>query len=130
MGGHTVTNLGTLTNNTDTATKKYVDDKECKFKDGSTTTDIVDLRYDNANNRFTFHDDIGFLNAYNINSSSLPASLVTLHSLQSGGLVGIKIFSQTVQGLFPHRLLMAKGNVGNFTVIHRDPTERYIQIHF
>ena len=27
MGGHTVTNLGTPTNNTDAATKKYVDDK-------------------------------------------------------------------------------------------------------
>ena len=27
MGGHTVTNLGTPTNNTDVATKKYVDDE-------------------------------------------------------------------------------------------------------
>ena len=85
MGGHTVTNLGTQTNNTDAATKKYLDDKKCKFKDGSTTTDIVDLRYDSVNDRFTFHNDIGFLKAYgvDINSSSLPATLVTLNSLQS-----------------------------------------------
>ena len=124
MGGHTVTNLGTPTNDTGAATKKYVDDKKCKFKDGTTTTKVVDLRYDSVNNRFTFHNDIGFLKAYGteINSSSLPASLITLNSLQSGGLLGIKSFSQTIQGLFPHRLLMAKGNVANFTVTHKDQT--------
>ena len=159
MGGHTVTNLGTPTNNLDAATKKYVDDKKCKFKDGTTTTDIVDLRYDSTNNRFSFHNDIGFLKAYGteINSSSLPATLVTLNSLQSGGLLGINSFSPLIKGLFPHRLVMAKGNVANFTVIHKDQTvfdtngvsltsyasgieldvsfknnitERYIQVHF
>ena len=124
MGGHTVTNLGTPANNTDAATKKYVDDKKCKFKDGTTTTEVVDLRYDSVNNRFTFHNDIGFLKAYGteINSSSLPATLVTLNSLQRGGLLGINSFSPLIKGLFPHRLIMAKGNVGNFTVIHKDQT--------
>ena len=124
MGGHTVTSLGTPTNDTDAATKKYVDDKKCTFKDGTTTTDIVDLRYDSANNRFTFHNDIGFLKAYGteINSSSLPATLVTLNSLQSGGLLGINSFSPLIKGLFPHRLVMAKGNMANFTVIHKDQT--------
>ena len=124
MGGHTVTDLGTPANNTDAATKKYVDDKKCKFKDGTTTTEVVDLRYDSANNRFTFHNDIGFLKAYGteINSSSLPATLVTLNSLQRGGLLGINSFSPLIKGLFPHRLLMAKGNVTNFTVIHKDQT--------
>ena len=124
MGGHMVTNLGTPTNNTDAATNKYVDDKKCKFKDGTTTTEIGNLRYDSANNRFTFHNDIGFLKAYGteINSSSLPASLITLNSLQRGGLLGINSFSPLIKGLFPHRLLMAKGKVGNFTVIHKDQT--------
>ena len=124
MGGHIVTNLGTPTNITVAATKKYVDDKKCKFKDGTTTTEVMDLRYDSANNRFTFHNDIGFLKAYGteINSSSLPATLVTLNSLQRGGLLGINSFSPIIKGLFPHRLLMAKGNVGNFTVIHKDQT--------
>ena len=124
MGNNKITNLKTPTNNKDAATKKYVDDKKCKFKDGTTTTEVVDLRYDSANNRFTFHNDIGFLKAYGteINSSSLPATLVTLNSLQRGGLLGINSFSPTIKGLFPHRLLMAKGNVGNFTVIHKDQT--------
>ena len=113
MGGHT-----------DSATKKYVDDKKCKFKDGTTTTEVVDLRYDSVNNRFTFHNDIRFLKAYGteINSSSLPATLVTLNSLQGGGLLGINSFSPLIKGLFPHRLIMAKGNVANFTVIHKDQT--------
>ena len=124
MGGHTVTNLGTPTNNTDAATKKYVDDKQYKFKDGTTTTDIVDLRHDSVNNRFTLHDDIGFLRAYGteVNCSSLPATLVTLNSLQNGGLLGINSFSLLIKTLFPHRLLMAKGNVDNFTVIHKGPS--------
>ena len=124
MDGPTVTNLGTPTNNTDAATKKYVDDKKCKFKDGTTTTEVVDLRYDSTTNRLTFHNDIGFLKAYGteINSSSLPASLVTLNSLQRGGLLGINSFSPLIKGLFLNRLLMAKGNVDNFTIIHKDQT--------
>ena len=60
MNDHMITNLGTPTNDTDAANKKYVDDKKCNFKDGTTTTDVVDLRHDSVNNRFTFHDDIGF----------------------------------------------------------------------
>ena len=44
MDNHKITNLGTPSTNTDDATKKYVDDKKCKFKDGTTTTSDVDLR--------------------------------------------------------------------------------------
>ena len=57
-----------------------------------------------------------------INSASDSTALVNKNALETGGLVGIRSFSQTVQGLFPHRLLMAKGNVGNLVVIHRDPS--------
>ena len=53
MNDHMITNLGTPTDGTDAANKKYVDDKKCKFKDGTTTTDVVDLRHDSINNRFT-----------------------------------------------------------------------------
>ena len=58
MGNHKVTNLGTPTNNTDAATKKYVDDKECKFKDGTTTTSDMDLRTSAFG--FEFYDDVTF----------------------------------------------------------------------
>ena len=59
-----------------------------------------------------------------ITSTSLPATLVTLNSLQRGGLLGINSFSPLIKGLFPHRLIMAKGNVANFTLLHQDQTIR------
>ena len=55
-----------------------------------------------------------------IDSSAAPTALVNKDSLETAGLVGIGSFSQVVKGLFPHRLLMTSGNVGNFTVIHKD----------
>ena len=65
--------------------------------------------------------EVGFSKVYGteITSTSLPASLVTLNSLQSGELLGIDSFSPQIKKLFPHRIVMAKGNVGNFTVVHR-----------
>ena len=70
--------------------------------------------------------EVGFTKVYGgeITSTSLPATLVTLNSLQKGGLLGINSFSPLIKGLFPHRLLMAKGNVGNFTILHQDQTVR------
>ena len=70
--------------------------------------------------------EVGFSKVYGteITSTSLPATLVTLNSLQRGGLLGINSFSPLIKGLFPHRLLMAKGNVANFTLLHQDQTVR------
>ena len=50
--GINLNNLPTQTNNDDAATKKYVDDKKCVFKDGSTTTANIDLRSNG------FYDDV------------------------------------------------------------------------
>ena len=70
--------------------------------------------------------EVGFSKIYGteITSTSLPATLVTLNSLQRGGLLGINSFSPLIKGLFPHRLIMAKGNVANFTILHQDQTVR------
>ena len=70
--------------------------------------------------------EVGFSKVYGteITSSSLPATLVTLNSLQRGGLLEINSFSPLIKGLFPHRLIMAKGNVANFTILHQDQTVR------
>ena len=57
-----------------------------------------------------------------IDASAPPTVLVNKHSLETAGLFSIGSFSQTVKRLFPHRLLMASGNVSNFTVHHRDQT--------
>ena len=69
--------------------------------------------------------EVGFTKVYGteITSTSLPATLVTLNSLQRGGLLGINSFSPLIKALFPHRLLMAKGNVANFTLL-QDQTVR------
>ena len=58
MDNHKVMNLGTPTNNADAATKKYADNKECKFKDGTTTTSDVDLR--TAASGSEFYNDVTF----------------------------------------------------------------------
>ena len=70
--------------------------------------------------------EVGFSKVYGteITSTSLPATLVTLNSLQRGGLLGINSFSPLIKALFPHRLIMAKGNVANFTLLHQDQTVR------
>ena len=54
MGGPTVINIGTQTNDTDAATKKYVDDKKCKFSDGTTNTSDVDISVYGFNNAVKF----------------------------------------------------------------------------
>ena len=111
MGGHTVTNLGTPTNNTDAATKKYVDDKKCKFSDGTTNTSDVDISVYGFNNAVKFSSGA---HSVGIDASAPPTALVNKHSMES--------FSQTVKGLFPHRILMASRNVSNFTIHHKDQT--------
>ena len=60
MGGHTVTGLGTPTNGADAATKKYVDDKRCKFKDGTTSISTVDLRNTGSGGSLELYNNITF----------------------------------------------------------------------
>ena len=98
MGGHTVTNLGTpTTNNTDAATKKYIDDKKCKFSNGTTNTSDVDISVYGFNNAVKF--DSG-AHSISIDALAPPSALVNKDSLETAGLVGIGSFSQTVKGYF------------------------------
>ena len=92
MSTSKVTNLATPTANADVTTKKYVDDREPKFKDGTTTTSDVDLR--ESSGSLTFYDDVTFhagakcKNLFPITSSK---AVVNKNSLETGGLVGIRV---------------------------------------
>ena len=122
MDSHKVTNLGTPSNNTDAATKKYVDDKECKFKDGTTTTSDVDLR--TTASRSEFYDDVTFkanARCKNLNVLSSSDAIVNKNSLETGRLVGIQSLSSTVTSLITnsakHELLVMKGNPTSSMII-------------
>ena len=88
------------------------------------TGDTLLAGYQESDGKIFVYGEVGFSTIYGteITPTSSPATLVTLNSLQKGELLGLKSFSPTIQSLFPHRLLMASGNVGNFTVMYRDPT--------
>ena len=79
MGRHTVTNLETPTNDVD-ATKKYVDDKKCKFSKGTTNTSDVDISVYGFNNAVKF--DSG-AHSIGIDASAPPTALVNKHSLET-----------------------------------------------
>ena len=98
MDSHTVTNLGMPTNNADAATKKYVDDKECKFKDGTTTTSDIDLRTTGFYDDVTSHADA---NCRDIDIFSTSKAIVNKNSLETGRLVGIQSLTPTLQNILP-----------------------------
>ena len=124
MNDHKITNLEAPTTNTDAATKKYVDDKKCKFKAVTITSSDVDLRASASGSKF--YDDVTFkTNAkckdlYVISSSD---AIVNKNSLETGRLVGIQSLSSTVRGLLAnsakHELLIMKGNPKSSTIITR-----------
>ena len=97
MGGHTVTNLGTPTNNSDAATKKYVDDKKCKFSDGTTNTSDVDISVYGFNHAVKF--DSG-AHSTSIDASAPPSALVNKNSLETAGLIVPGSLSQAVKDTF------------------------------
>ena len=124
MNDHKVTNLEAPTTNTDAATKKYVDDKECKFKDGTTTTLDVDLRTTASGSEF--YDDVTFkanAKCKDLNVLSTSDDIVNKNSLETGRLVGIESLSSTVRGLLTdsakHELLVMKGKPTSNTIITR-----------
>ena len=130
MGGHTVTNLGTPTNDTDAANKKYVDDKKCKFKDGSTSTGVVDLRDTGLNGSLELYNNITFDGgAYcrDFNSwTSTGKGIVNKNTLETGHLITLHSLSPALSRLFQttvkKELLVLKGKPSSFNVIYKDPS--------
>ena len=110
MDSHKVTNLGTPTNNADAATKKYVDDKECKFKDGVTTTSDIDLRTTGFYTDVEFHSDA---TCRDIDVFSTSKSVINKNSLKTGGLVGTRSLTTSLRNIITnytkHKLLAMKG---------------------
>ena len=97
MNNHMVTNLGTPTNNNDAATKKYVDDKRCTFKDGTTSISMVDLRDTGLNGAVELYNNITFDGgAYgqDLGPSSVGKSIINKNTLQTGQLITCKVFHQ------------------------------------
>ena len=116
--------MKTPTNNTDAVTKKYVDDNEPKFKDGTTTTSDVDLR--TANSGLEFYDDVTFKaksKCKDLNVLSSSDEIVNKNTLETSGLVGIQSLNFVVRGLFTQlgktELLVIKGNKTSNTIIKK-----------
>ena len=129
MSTNKVTNLGTPTYNADAATKKYVGDKECNFKDGTTTTSDVDLRTSASGSQF--YDDVTFkakAKCKDLNVLSSSDEIVNKNSLETGRLVGIQSLSSVVTDLITnstkHELLIMKGNPTSSTIIQAPFFER------
>ena len=117
-----VTDLGTPTNNANAAMKKYVDDKECKFEDGTTATSDVDLRTSASGSEF--YDDLTFkanAKCKDLNVLSSSDAIVDKNSLETGRLVGIQSLSSVVTSLITnstkHELLITKGIPTSSTII-------------
>ena len=95
-----VMGLGTPTNDTDVANKKYVEDKKCKFKDGTTTTSDIDLRSDGFHNDVTFHAGA---TCQDINSSSSSNAIINKNSLETGHLITLQSLSPALAVFFSLR---------------------------
>ena len=132
MGGHKIYEVRAPTNDKDAANKKYVDDhSDGTFKDGSTTTNQLDIR--RVLSSIAIFEDVTFHSgAYSqdITSASPASAVVNKNSLQNGGLIGLDSVVPTIKGLLSTlqeqkfdadiSLLVLKGTVANHTVEHRD----------
>ena len=130
MGGHTVTNLGTPTSDTYAANKKYVDDKKCKFKDGSTNTGEVDIRTAGAQGGVGFYGDVTFHAGAKCqdlySSTSTGKEIVNKNTLETGQLITLQSITPSLtrrfQSAVKKELLVLKEKPSSFSVIYKDPS--------
>ena len=103
MNNHMVTNLGTPTNDTDAANKKYVDDRGCTFKDGTTSISMVDRRDTGLGGTVELYNNITFDGgAYcqGLGPSSVGKSIINKNTLQTGHLITQQSLSPALSNLF------------------------------
>ena len=129
MNNHMVTNLGTPTNDTDAANKKYVDDKRCTFKDGTTSISMVDLRDTGLNGTVELYNNItcdGGAYCQDLRPSSVGKSIINKNTLETGHLITLQSLSPALSRLFQtsvkKELLVLKGKPSSFSVIYKDPS--------
>ena len=129
MNNYKITGLSTPTNNTDAATKKYVDDEESKFKDGTTTTKDVDLRDTGLNGSLELYNNITFDGgAYcqDLNSSSTSKAIVNKNTLETGQLITMQSLSPALTHIFQtavkKELVVLKGKPSSYNAIYKDPS--------
>ena len=104
-----------------------MDDKECKFKYGTTTTSDVDLRTSAFGSEF--YDDVTFkakAKCKDLNVISPSDAIVNKNSLETGHFVGIQSLSTALTNLLTnstkHELLVMKGKPSSNTVIYKHPS--------
>ena len=127
LNNHMVTNLGTPTSNTDATAKKYVDDKRCKFKDGTTSISTVDLRDMGLGGSLELYNNITFDGgAYcqDLGPLSVGKSIINKNTLQTGQLITMQSLSPTLTRIFQTAIFMLKGKPTSHSVIYKDPTVR------
>ena len=115
-------------NDTDAATKKYVDDKRCRFKDGTPSISTVDLRYTGLGGSLELYNNITFDGgAYcrDLGLSSVGKSIINKNMLQMGHLITQQSLSPALSNLFQKvvkkELIVIKGKPASFTTIYKDP---------
>ena len=132
MGGHKIYDVRTPNNDKDAANKKYVDDhSDGTFKDGTTTTNQLDIR--RVLSSIGIFEDVTFHSgAYSqdVTSASPSSAVVNKNSLQNSGLAGFDSLVPTLKGLLSTlqeqkfdadiSLLGLKGTVASHTLEHRD----------
>ena len=89
---------GTPTNNTDGATKKYVEDKKVTFKDGTTSISMVDLRDTGLSGTVELYNNITFDGGQDLGPSSVGKSIINKNTLGTGQLVTQQSISFSVCG--------------------------------
>ena len=128
MNNYKVTGLGTPTNNTDAATKKYVDDKRCTFKNGTTSISMVDLRDTGLGGTVELYNNITFdggVYCRDLRPSSIGKATVNKNTLQTGQLITQQSLSPALSNLFQKavkkELIVIKGKPTSFTTLYKDP---------